>query len=190
MGRVLDAISDELATLIAAQRVFFVATAPSEGGHVNVSPKGLDTFRVLDELTVAYLDLTGSGIETIAHLRDNGRITFLFCAFAGAPKIVRLHGTGEVLLAGDPGYEALAPRFPTLLGARAIIRVRLDRVSTSCGYAVPLMAFEADRDVLTKWAERKGPDGLVEYRAERNAHSIDGLPAWSATPRASGDGDL
>jgi hypothetical protein len=181
MGRALDAISDELATFMAGQRVFFVATAPSDGGHVNLSPKGLDTFAVLDPNTVAYLDLTGSGVETIAHLRENGRITIMFCAFEGKPNIVRLYGRGEVLAIGEPEAEALLPRFGTYPGARSVILVRVDRVSTSCGYGVPRLAYEGERDRLTTWAERRGPDGLVEYREEKNAVSIDGLPGLAGT---------
>jgi hypothetical protein len=180
MGRVLDAISDELAAFIAAQRVFFVATAPTDGGHVNLSPKGLDTFAILDPNTVAYLDLTGSGVETIAHLRENGRITIMFCAFDGKPNIVRLYGHGEVLPTGDPEAEALLPRFGEYPGARSVIRVQVDRVSTSCGYGVPLLNYEAERDQLLQFAERRGPDGLVEYREEKNAVSIDGLPGLTA----------
>jgi hypothetical protein len=176
MGPVLDAITDELAAFIAAQRVFFVATAPTDGGHVNVSPKGLDTFTVLDPNTVAYLDLTGSGVETIAHLRQDGRITIMFCAFDGKPNIVRLYGRGEVLPMGKPETDALLPRFGSYPGARSVIRVRVDRVSTSCGYGVPLLRYEGERDQLTTWADRRGPDGLVEYREEKNAASIDGLP--------------
>jgi hypothetical protein len=176
MGRVDDAISDELGAFIAAQRVFFVATAPADGGHVNLSPKGLDTFAVLDANTVAYLDLTGSGVETIAHLRENGRITIMFCAFDGKPNIVRLYGRGEVLPTGEPEADALLPRFDAYPGARSVIRVHLDRVSTSCGYGVPLLRYEGERDQLTKWAERRGPDGLVKYREEKNTSSIDGLP--------------
>jgi Pyridoxamine 5'-phosphate oxidase len=177
VGRVEDVVSHELADFIAAQHVFFVATAPSgDGGHVNVSPKGLDTFAVIDPSTVAYLDLTGSGVETIAHLRDNGRITIMFCAFDGKPLIVRLYGIGEVLAVGDAAADALLPRFGSYPGVRAVIRVRLDRVSTSCGYGVPLLRYADERDQLPKWAERRGADGLVEYRAEKNAASIDGLP--------------
>ncbi len=181
MARVLDAITDELAAFIAAQRVFFVATAPTDGGHVNLSPKGLDTFAVLDPNTVAYLDLTGSGVETIAHLRENGRITFMFCAFDGKPNIVRLYGRGEVLPTGEPEADALLPRFGEYPGARSVIRVQVDRVSTSCGYGVPLLGYEGERDQLTTWADRRGPDGLVAYREEKNAVSIDGLPGLSAT---------
>jgi Pyridoxamine 5'-phosphate oxidase len=181
MGRVFDAITDELAAFIAAQRVFFVATAPTDGGHVNLSPKGLDTFAVLDPKTVAYLDLTGSGIETVAHLRENGRITIMFCGFDGKPNIVRLYGQGEVLPTGEPETDALLPRFGSYPGARSVIRVGVDRVSTSCGYGVPLLHYEGERDQLTTWADRRGPDGLVEYRGEKNAVSIDGLPGLSAT---------
>ena len=181
MGRALDAISDELAAFIARQHVFFVATAPSGGGHVNLSPKGLDTFAVLDSTTVAYLDLTGSGVETIAHVRENGRITIMFCAFDGKPNIVRLYGQGDVLAIGEPEADALLPRLGGYPGARSVIRVRVDRVSTSCGYGVPLLTYEGERDQLTAWAERRGPDGLVEYREDENAVSIDGLPGLAGT---------
>ena len=183
MGRVLDAITDELAAFIAAQRVFFVATAPTDGGHVNVSPKGLDTFAVLDPNTVAYLDLTGSGVETIAHVRENGRITIMFCAFDGKPNIVRLYGRGEVLPIGEAEADDLLPRFGEYPGARSVIRVQVDRVSTSCGYGVPLLEYEGERDELMKFAERRGPDGLVEYRAEKNSASIDGLSGLDADAR-------
>jgi hypothetical protein len=181
MGRVLDAITDELAAFIAAQRVFFVATAPTDGGHVNLSPKGLDTFTVLDPSTVAYLDLTGSGIETVAHLRENGRITIMFCAFDGKPNIVRLYGRGEVIPTGEREADALLPRFGEYPGARSVIRVRVDRVSTSCGYGVPLLEYAGERDELLKFAERRGPEGLVEYREDKNAVSIDGLAGLSPT---------
>ena len=181
MGRVLDAITDELAAFIAAQRVFFVATAPTDGGHVNLSPKGLDTFTVLDPSTVAYLDLTGSGIETVAHLRENGRITIMFCAFDGKPNIVRLYGRGEVIPTGEREADALLPRFGEYPGARSVIRVRVDRVSTSCGYGVPLLEYAGERDELLKFAERRGPEGLVEYREDKNAVSIDGLAGLRPT---------
>ncbi|WP_437668923.1 pyridoxamine 5'-phosphate oxidase family protein [Sorangium sp. So ce131] len=181
MGRTFSELDDELAAFITEQHVFFVASAPSgSGGHVNVSPKGNDTFRVLDPRTVAYLDLTGSGVETIAHLRDNGRITLMFCAFAGPPRIVRLQGRGEPIFPEDPRFEALAGLFPRLPGVRSVIQVALDRIATSCGYAVPLMTFERERDTLSKWAVRKGPEGLVRYRQEKNATSIDGLPGLPA----------
>ncbi len=177
MARVLDAITPELTELIEAQHVFFVATAPTgPGGHVNLSPKGLDTFAVLDQHTVAWLDLTGSGVETIAHLHDNGRITIMFCTFEGRPTILRLHGRGEVLALGTPEADALLDHFPSFPGARSVIRVAVERVSTSCGYGVPLMRFEGERSLLTEWAGKKGTDGLVAYRAEKNAASIDALP--------------
>ena len=177
MGQVSDAIDDRTAAFIAAQRVFFVATAAlAADGHVNLSPKGLDTFAVLDPHTVAYLDLTGSGVETIAHLRENGRITICFAAFEGPPKIVRLYGRGTVLTASDPDFEALAARFPEYLGARSVIRVAVERVADSCGYAVPEYAFARERQQLVQWAERKGRDGVRTYQEERNSASIDGLP--------------
>jgi hypothetical protein len=178
MGRVEPSITPALREWIEAQHVFFVATAPSgDGGHVNVSPKGLDCLRVLDGHTVCYLDLTGSGAETIAHLRQNGRITVMFCAFDGPPRIVRLHGRGEVLRPGDDGFDELAGRFPALPGVRSVIRVTAERVSSSCGYAVPLFAYGGERDTLVTWAERRGPDGIEAYWAEKNRVSIDGLPA-------------
>jgi len=178
MGRVLDAISDELAAFLEAQPVFFVATAPLDG-RVYLSPKGLDSFRVLDAQTVAYLDLTGSGVETIAHLQENGRITLMFCAFEGAPNIVRLYGRGEVLPVGEPEGDALLDRFPAIVGARSVIRVAVERVSTSCGYGVPLMRYEGPRSRLVEWAEARGPDGLVAYRSDKNAVSIDGLRGFA-----------
>jgi pyridoxamine 5'-phosphate oxidase-like protein len=157
-----SSLSPELAQWWLDQPIFFVATAPSEGGHVNLSPKGYDTLRVLDEQRVAYLDLTGSGVETIAHLRDNGRVTLMACAFSGNPRISRIYGRGAVHLLGTPAFETLAPEFPELPGARSIIEIEVDRVSTSCGYAVPLMDLVGDRDRLLDWATK--------------AESIDGLP--------------
>ncbi|HVE45707.1 MAG TPA: pyridoxamine 5'-phosphate oxidase family protein [Acidimicrobiales bacterium] len=188
MARTYDAVDDRLATFLRAQHVFFVATAPSgSDGHVNLSPKGLDgTFAVLDPHTVAYLDLTGSGVETIAHLRENGRIVVMFCAFEGPPRIVRLHGQGEAVAAGDPRFDDLAGHFPARPGIRSVIVIAVERISDSCGYGVPLMRYEADRDRLDRWAERKGPEGIAEYQAEKNAESIDGLPGLSGTVAASG----
>lgn len=178
MARTYDTVPDHLVEWIGEQHVFFVASAPSGGdGHVNLSPKGLDTFRVLGPTTVGYLDLTGSGAETIAHLRDNGRITLMFCAFDGKPMILRLFGRGRSLLPGDRAHAEVAPSFPEVAGARSIIVVELDRIQTSCGYAVPLMAFDGARPDLIDWAERKGEDGLDQYRSEKNVVSIDGLPA-------------
>lgn len=181
MGKVHASIDDRLAAFIAAQRLFFVATAPAGGdGHVNVSPKGLDSLAVLDPHTVAYQDLVGSGAETIAHLRENGRITLMFCAFEGPPLILRLHGRGEVIEPGDAAFDVLAARFPERSSTRAVIRVAVARIADSCGYGVPLYRFEADRDQLDRWAERKGPDGLRRYQLENNLESLDGLPALRA----------
>jgi hypothetical protein len=174
-------ISDDLARWWAAQPLFFVATAPAgSDGHVNLSPKGLDTLRILSPTRVAYLDLTGSGVETIAHLLDNGRITLMACTFSGAPSISRIYGTGTVHEIGSPGFEELAGNFPDLPGRRAVIDVEVDRVSTSCGYAVPLMDLVGDRDRLLDWARAKGDEGLVEYRASKNALSIDGIAGLPA----------
>jgi hypothetical protein len=177
MATVIDHLDPRLIAWIEAQHVFFVATAPSGAeGHVNLSPKGHDTFRILDERTVAYLDLTGSGVETIAHVTENGRITFMFCAFEGPPRIVRLYGRGEVLRPGDDRFDELAPLFPTLPGTRAVITARLDRLSSSCGYSIPFMDYVSEREKLIDWADRKQPDGIADYWVEKNSVSIDGLP--------------
>jgi Pyridoxamine 5'-phosphate oxidase len=182
MGRQYDSLTEAVGEWIARQPMFFVATAPTgDDGHVNLSPKGLDTFRVLDPTTVAYLDLTGSGAETIAHLRQNGRITIMFCAFEGPPRILRLFGAGEAVHPGDPDWDELSAGFPAIPGRRAVIRIALDRIADSCGYAVPEMAFVEQRSRLVDWAVGRGDDGLVEYRAEKNARSIDGLPAIDPT---------
>jgi hypothetical protein len=178
MGAAFASISDDLAQWIAAQPMFFVATAPEQGGHVNVSPKGYDTLRVLGPNRVAYLDLTGSGIETIAHLRDNGRITLMWCAFEGAPRIARVYGTGTVHAAGTTEFDELTAHFTPIPGMRSVIDIEVDRVSTSCGYAVPLMTYEGERDRLVRWAEAKGDDGIPKYWATKNRASIDGLPGW------------
>ena len=180
MGKVYDEISAELQAFLERQPMFFVATAPlGADGHVNVSPKGLDgTFAVLSPLRVAYLDLTGSGVETVAHLRENARITFMFCAFDGPARIVRLFGRGKVATRDDPAYDTLAARFAPLPGARSVIRVEVDRVADSCGYGVPRMAFVEQRDQLLTWAESRSDAGLDEYRAVRNRESIDGLPGY------------
>ncbi len=176
MGKLYDDIAPELTTWIGEQRLFFVATAPLAGdGSLNCSPKGLDTFRVLGPHSVAYLDLTGSGVETIAHLRENGRIVFLFCAMSGPPKIVRLHGRGEVVTPGSADWSDLRVKFPRYPGARAIIRAEITRVSDSCGFGVPRFEHVEDRDTMQRWAEAKGPEGVESYRQEKNARSIDGL---------------
>lgn len=178
MAKVLPEIDAELAVWMAAQPLFFTATAPlAADGHVNLSPRGLDTFRVLGPHQVAWLDLTGSGNESAAHLVQNGRITVMFCAFAGPPRILRLYGRGEVVLPGDPAWAGLRPHFPALPGERQIVRVAVERIQTSCGAGVPLMDYRGQRDELLAWARNKGEDGMAEYRRQKNAVSIDGLPA-------------
>jgi len=177
LAQVFERIDDALSAWIERQHVFFVATAPGgSDGFVNCSPKGLDSLRILDDKTVAYLDLTGSGVETVAHLKDNGRIVIMFCAFDGPPRIVRLHGCGEAVAPSDERFAALAARFPPRPGVRSVIRIALTRISDSCGYGVPLMDFRADRQAMEKWADTKGPAGIVQYQREKNAHSLDGLP--------------
>jgi hypothetical protein len=179
MGRVYEGIDERLRTWIDEQRLFFVATAPSEGGHINVSPKGfVGSFAVLGPHEVAYLDHTGSGVETIAHLHDNGRIVLMFCAFEGPPRIVRLHGSGRAILPDADGFDALRAAFPTDpgRGLRSIIHVQIDRVSDSCGYGVPFMTYEGERDTMPRWIAGKSDDQLAAYRADKNAKSIDGLP--------------
>jgi hypothetical protein len=181
MSKQLPCIDRALAAWIRKQHVFFVATAPlSPNGHINCSPKGGDSFRILGPLEVAYQDYTGSGAETAAHIRENGRILVMFCAFTGAPRVLRLHGAAETLTAQDPGFESLAAHFPPNPGTRSLVRVTVTRVSTSCGYGVPVLDFQKDRDSLDKWALSRGPEKLSEYRATTNARSIDDLPAFDA----------
>jgi Pyridoxamine 5'-phosphate oxidase len=188
VGKVFDGIDEQLERWIAAQPMFFVASAPLDAeGRVNVSPKGpIETLSVLDPTTVAYLDFVGSGAETIAHVRENGRIVIMLCAFQGPPRIVRLHGRGQVVTASDDAFAELVERsgFPEPLvpeARRAIVSVELERVADSCGYGVPLMSFEGERPHLGLWAAKKvrvgGPDALLDYQRERNSESIDGLPA-------------
>jgi hypothetical protein len=179
MGGVRDGIDEKLDGFLLAQHMFFTGTAPTGAdGHVNVSPKGIaGSFAVLGPRSVAYLDLTGSGAETIAHVRENGRITLMWCAFEGPPRIVRVHGRGEIL---DVADERVAGLFPDHRGVRGVVLVHADRVSDSCGYAVPLYTFEGDRSKLLDWVDHRSDEELVAYRAEKNARSIDGLPAHGA----------
>jgi hypothetical protein len=193
VAKVFDGIDEHLRDWIARQPLFFVGTAPLAGeGHVNVSPKGpIETLAVLGDHTVAYLDLVGSGAETVAHLRENGRIVVMLCAFAGPPRIVRLHGRGEVILADDERFEPLFAEAgfenPSVDEARrAIVVVEVDRVGDSCGYGVPLMSYEGGREHARLSAEKKlrtkGPGAFDDYVAEKNAESIDGLPAFPPAP--------
>jgi hypothetical protein len=186
MGKVYESLDDDLAKFIGRQHLFFVGTAPnSPGGHLNVSPKGLDTFRILGPTSVAYLDLTGSGIETVAHLRENGRITILFCAFESKPLILRLHGRGRVVEPGDPEWGGLIAEFPEYPGVRSVIVVDLDRIADSCGYAVPLYEYKGDRSLLIDYSDKQGPERLEQYRAKKNRASIDGIAGLRS---AGGDG--
>lgn len=177
MAKVHEQITEELAAFIRVQPLFFVASAPlAATGHVNMSPKGLDCLRILAPDRVAYLDLTGSGNETSAHLAENGRITLMFCAFVGPPRILRLYGRGQVALAGSDDWNTLRATFPDHPGARQIVVAEITRVQTSCGFAVPLMEFVEQRDTLVRWAENRSEDELDAYRQEKNSQSIDGLP--------------
>jgi hypothetical protein len=195
MGRVYDEIDDNLARWIAAQALFFVGSAPlAADGHVNVSPKGpIGSLRVLGPHEVAYLDIVGSGAETIAHLRENGRIVVMFCAFEGPPRILRLHGEGTVLRAGDEGFDELLERAafddPSIPEARrAIVRVAVSRIADSCGYGVPLMSLDGHRPHSTLSAQKRlrvgGQAAIDDYVVEKNSVSIDGLPAVELPVRA------
>ncbi len=186
MGKVYSEIDDRLRAFIARQHMFTVASAPNgPDGHINCSPKGLDTFRILSPTRVAYLDFVGSGVETIAHLRQNGRVVLMFCAFDGKPNIVRLHGRGVAVEPRDREFAALRAHFAPANGVRAVVRVDLTRISDSCGYGVPLYRYEGERPQMGEWAERKGEAGLDAYQREKNARSLDGLPGL----RWTGDSD-
>lgn len=182
--KIHDRVEGRLRSFVDAQRVFFVATAPLSGdGHVNLSPRGIvGTFGMLDDRTFAWVDGTGSGSETIAHLRENGRITVMFCAFEGAPNIVRFHGRGRVVSLYDEEYDALASRFDDLPGARAVVVVDIERISDSCGFGVPLMEYAGERVLLQSYFERRGAVGAADYRRRKNRTSIDGLPAFDHDP--------
>jgi len=177
--KLYENITPELRAWIEEQHIFFVGTAPLSGdGHVNLSPKGHDCLKILDETTVCYMDMTGSGNETSAHILENGRITFMWCGFEGAPRILRLYGRGEVVLSDDTKkWKELVNKFdtPVLPGTRQIVINHVDRVQTSCGYAVPYMDFKEDRMSLQKWSKVKGDEGLNKYREEHNMKSIDGI---------------
>lgn len=176
MGKMFEVMQPEHEAFITKQHLFFVGSAPLDAeGHVNLSPKGHDVLRILSPTEVAYLDLTGSGNETSAHLEENGRITLMFTAFEGPPMILRLYGTGRVVLPGTPKWEELAPRFTLLPGARQIIVVSIHAVKTSCGFSVPFYTYEGERNTLQQWAANKSEQALIDYRREKNMVSMDGL---------------
>ena len=176
MGKLYNKLDEKLTDFIARQHMFFVATAPLSGeGHVNVSPKGYDSFAVIDETTVAYLDLGGSGIETQAHVQENGRITLMFCAFEGRANILRLYGRGEAIDFNDPRFEEHLALFPNYTRARAVIRVDLTRIQDSCGFGVPFLEYKGERDQLIRAHDHKSLDEWREHRLNTNATSIDGL---------------
>lgn len=178
MGKVYESIDKDIAGWLKAQPMFFIGTSPlAESGHINLSPKGLDTLRIVNEHTVAYADYGGSGIETVAHLRENQRIVLMACAFEGKPKIVRLHGKGSVILSSDTEFSDLLPLFEgNQTGIRAIIKIDVTRVSDSCGYGVPLMGFKQHRDISINFRKKAGNDVLRDYIKNNNQSSIDGLP--------------
>lgn len=177
MGKLFTAISDKHKDFIESQHLFFVATAPlNPVGHINLSPKGLDSFRILSPTRVAYMDITGSGNETSAHILENGRITFMFCAFDGPPNILRLYGNATTVLPGDKAWEDLSAHFIRFPSTRQIIVAEVYSVQTSCGFGVPYYEYKGERDHAEKWAEKKGADGLVSYQQQNNLVSLDGLP--------------
>ncbi|MGP0063594.1 MAG: pyridoxamine 5'-phosphate oxidase family protein [Isosphaeraceae bacterium] len=185
MGKPYMELDDRLVDFIGRQHIFFVGTAPSSTeGHLNISPKGLDTFRILGPRTVAYLDLVGSGIETVAHLRENARMTILFCAFEGPPMILRLYGRGRAVEPGDPDWGELVDEFPAMTGTRSVIVLEVDRITDSCGFGVPHYEYREERDQLTDYACKKGPSGLERYKAEKNRKSIDGLDGLRRLPKS------
>jgi len=177
MGRFYNDIQEQHKAFIEKQKMFFVATAPlGRDTHINLSPKGIDSFRVLSPGTVAYMDIVGSGNETSAHIKENGRITVMFCAFDGPPNILRLYGKGYTVLPNEVEWEELASHFALQLATRQIIVIDVHQVQTSCGFSVPLYDYTGERDHAQKWAEAKGADGLEAYKAEKNRISLDGLP--------------
>jgi len=177
MAKFYESITPAIREFIEKQHMFFVATAPlSADGHINLSPKGMDTFRVLSDTEVAYLDVTGSGNETSAHMLENGRVTFMFCGFEGQANIVRLYGVGRTILPDTPEWDAMISTYPAYPGVRQIITATIHKTQTSCGYAVPYMDYVGERDTLNKWAENKGEEGVAKYHLEKNLCSQDGLP--------------
>jgi hypothetical protein len=177
MGKFHDSIKQAHKDFIAEQHIFFTGTAPLTGdGHINVSPKGLDCFQVINEHTVGYMDLISSGNETSAHTLENGRITFMFCSFGETPNILRLYGKGRAVLPGTAEWEQYAPYFTIYTSTRQLIIAEINLVQTSCGFGVPTYQFTGHRDIHFDWARKKGPDGLKAYIQENNLKSLDGLP--------------
>jgi hypothetical protein len=177
MAKFYQRLDETLRDFIGEQKIFFTATAPPDG-RINLSPKGMDTLRCLDDRTLAYLDLTGSGNETAAHLAADGRMTIMMCSFSESPLILRLYGRGRVVRPGDAEWDALRPHFPVLPGERQIVVLDLESMQTSCGFAVPVYELKRERPMLVEWTLKKGEDGIREYRREKNQVSIDGLPAY------------
>lgn len=177
MSEFYTTITDKLQDFIREQKMFFVATAPGDGGRVNVSPKGLDSFRIFDSTSVGYLDLTGSGNETASHVTNNGRITFMFCSFDKQPMILRLYGAGQVLTRSDSKWNERLTQFSSNPGARQIILATIDSVQTSCGFAVPFYSFDGERPTLDNYSSKMGGEKLAQYWSKKNSESIDGLPA-------------
>ena len=177
MAKFFPRLDENIRAFIGEQKVFFTATAP-EDGRINLSPKGMDTFRCIDDRTVAYLDLTGSGNETAAHLAENGRLTVMFCSFGEKPLILRLYGRGRVVRPGEGEWDSLRGHFPALPGERQIIVLEVESGQTSCGFAVPVYELKGERQMLVEWTLNKGEDGIREYRREKNRVSIDGLPTY------------
>lgn len=175
MAKFYSSLTPELIQFIEEQKMFFTATAPTEG-RINLSPKGIDTFRCLDKQTVAYLDLTGSGNETAAHLEENGRMTIMFCSFSETPLILRLYGQGKVVRPRDKQWSELYQNFPTYEGERQIIMLTLTSAQTSCGFGVPIYEYQETRETLIDWAKKKGETGIYDYWQQKNQESIDGLP--------------
>ncbi len=174
MAKFYESINKRVKEFIEQQKMFFVATAPKEG-RINLSPKGMDTFKILDDKKVAWLSVTGSGNETSAHLLENGRITIMFCAFNGAPNIVRIYGSAIEVLPGDEEWSQYISLFPELPGTRQIFLVNVETIQTSCGMSLPYYEYQGEREQLNDWAVGKGEDGINTYWEERNQVSIDGL---------------
>lgn len=175
MAKFYEQIDENLKHFIENQKIFFTASAPNSG-RVNLSPKGIDTFRCLDEKTVAYLDLTGSGNETAAHVAENGRLTIMFCSFTEKPLILRLYGKGEIIRQNHPQWDKLHKHFSVFAGERQIVVLHVESLQTSCGFGVPVYELKEERMTLIDWAEKKGETGIAEYWSEKNQKSIDGLP--------------